>query len=87
MGLEPFAMLIQSSSPIIVRVIEQPAESTSVSDILIGALGLTGVLMLAAAVLGLLLGGALVGIKLLRARYNLEPVPDSESMRVTPTRL
>jgi len=84
MGL---VMLIQSSSPIIVRVIEQPAESTSVSDILIGALGLTGVLMLAAAGLGLLLGGALVGIKLLRARYNLEPVPDSESMRVTPTRL
>ena len=80
-------MLIQSSSPIIVRVIEHPAESTSVSDLLIGALGLTSVLMLAAAGLGLLLGGALVGIKLLRARYNLEPVPDSESMRVTPTRL
>ncbi len=87
MGLGPFAMLIQPSSPIIVRVIEQPAESTSVSDLLIGALGLTGVLMLAAAGLGLLLGGVLVGIKLLRARYNLEPVPDSESMRVTPTRL
>ncbi|MCA1560294.1 MAG: hypothetical protein LC804_08525 [Acidobacteria bacterium] len=84
MGL---VMLLIQSSPIMVRVIEQPAESTSVSDILIGALGLTGVLLLAAAVLGVLLGGVLVGIKLVRARYNLEAVPDSESMRVTPTRM
>jgi hypothetical protein len=35
-------------------------------------------------VLGAILGGAMIGIKLFRARYNLEPVPDSESLRVTP---
>jgi uncharacterized protein YacL len=86
-GLDGTLTMLVQSSPIMVRVVEQQVESTSVSDILIGALGLTGALLLAAAVLGLLLGGVLVGIKLLRARYNLEPVPDSEAMRVTPTRL
>jgi hypothetical protein len=27
----------------------------------------------------------LIGIKKLRARYGVEPVPDSESLRVTPS--
>ena len=76
---------MQQASPIIVSVVEQPAQSTTVADVLIGALGLTGALLLAAALLGLTLGGILIGIKLLRARYNLEPIPDSEALRVTPT--
>jgi hypothetical protein len=75
---------MQSPNPIMVRVIEQPVESTTIADVLIGALGLTGALLGAAAVLGALLGGVLIGIKLLRARYNLEPIPDSEALRVTP---
>ena len=73
------------STPIIVRVLEEPVESTGVSDILIGALGLTGVMLLAALLLGALLGGILIGLKRLRARYNLEPIPDSEALRVTPS--
>ena len=76
---------MQSAQPIVVRVIEEPVKSTGVSDILIGALGLTGVMLLAALLLGLLLGGILIGIKKLRAKYDLEPVPDSESLRVTPS--
>jgi hypothetical protein len=67
-----------------VRVVEPAVETTGVADILIGALGLTGVMLLAAIVLGALLGGLLIGVKKLRARYNLEPVPDSEALRVTP---
>jgi hypothetical protein len=69
---------------VIVRVAEQPVESTSVTDLLIGAIGLTGVLLLAAVVLGVVLGGALIGFKLLRAKYNLEPASDRDSLRVTP---
>jgi hypothetical protein len=76
---------VQQASPIIVSVVEQPTQGTTVADVLIGALGLTSALLLAAAVLGLALGGILIGIKLLRARYNLEPIPDSEALRVTPT--
>jgi hypothetical protein len=75
----------QSAQPIVVHVLEEPVKSTGVADILIGALGLTGALLFAALLLGLLLGGILIGIKKLRARYGLEPVPDSESLRVTPS--
>ena len=76
---------MQQPQPIIVSVVEEPVETTTVSDVLIGSLGLTGVLLLTALVLGAALGGILIGIKLLRARYNLEPIPDSEALRVVPT--
>lgn len=76
-------MVIQAAQPIVVRVVETPAESTTLADVLIGALGLTGALLLVAALCGALLGGILIGVKLLRARYNLEPTPDSEAMRIT----
>jgi len=76
---------VQSAQPIIVRVIEEPVESTGVADILVGALGLTGVMLFAALLLGAILGGILIAIKRFRAKYNLEPVPDSEALRVTPS--
>ena len=75
---------MQPTDPIIVRVVQEPIKSTSVVDVLVGAMGLTGALILAAILLGLLLGGILIGFKLLRARYNLEPVTDSEAFRITP---
>jgi hypothetical protein len=65
--------------------VEEPVKSTGIADILIGALGLTGVMLLAALLLGAMLGGILIGLKRLRAKYNLEPVPDSEALRVTPS--
>jgi hypothetical protein len=40
-------------------------------------------MLLAALLLGVALGGVLIGFKLLRARFNLEP-PDQGSLRVTP---
>jgi hypothetical protein len=75
---------MQPSDSIIVRVVEEPVEQTTIVDVLVGALGLTTALLLAAVILGALLGGVLIGVKLFRARYNLEPVPDSEALRVTP---
>ena len=74
----------QQPNPIIVRVVETPVESTSIPDILVGALGLTAVLLLSAAILGALLGGLLIGYKMLRAKLNLEPAPDRDALRVTP---
>jgi hypothetical protein len=76
--------VLQPSNPIIVRVVEEPVESTTIVDVLVGALGLTSALLLAAILLGALLGGILIAVKVLRARYNLEPVPDSVALRVTP---
>ncbi len=70
-------------SPIIVHVVEPPVESTTLGDVILGALGLTGVLLLCAILLGAVLGGILIGVKLLRARYHLEPTPDSEALKIT----
>jgi uncharacterized protein YneF (UPF0154 family) len=64
-------------NPIIVKVVQQPIESTTVADVLIGAIGLTGMLVLVAALLGGLFGGLLIGVKLLRRRLNIEP-PESD---------
>lgn len=77
--------MLQTSDPIVVQVLEEPVKSTGVGDVILGALGLTGVLLLAALIFGALLGGALIWIKRLRAKYNLEPIPDSEALRVTPS--
>jgi hypothetical protein len=76
---------VQPAQPIVVRVLEEPVKSTGVADVIVGALGLTGVMLLAALLLGAFLGAILIGIKKLRARYGVEHVPDSEAMRVTPS--
>ncbi|MEO7270898.1 MAG: hypothetical protein ABI211_02720 [Vicinamibacterales bacterium] len=80
-----FALLQQPVNPIIVRIPETPpVESTSIPDILLGAMGLTGVLLLSALVLGVVLGGVLIGFKLLRARMDLDQPADRDALRVTP---
>jgi hypothetical protein len=76
--------VLQQPAPIIVELIKEPEKSTTIVDVLVGSLGLTTVLLLAAVVLGAVLGGILIGVKLLRARFNLEPAPDGESLRITP---
>ena len=78
-------MLYALQQSVIVRVVEPPVEPTTVADVLIGAIGLTGALIVGALLLGALFGGILIGIKKVRAKYNLEPVPDSEALRITPT--
>ena len=76
---------MQSAQPIVVRVFEEPVESIGVADVLIGALGLTAVMLLAALLLGALLGGILIGVKKLRVTYDLDPGPNPDAMRVTPS--
>jgi hypothetical protein len=76
-------MLLQSAQPIVVQVVEQPVHHTSIADVIINAIGLTGLLLVTAALLGAVLGGILIAIKLLRARYNLEAVSDSDALHIT----
>jgi hypothetical protein len=66
-----------------VQVVEQPVQETTVADVLLGAIGLTGALVLGAVVLGALFGAILIGLKKTREKYNLEPVPDSEALKIT----
>ena len=54
--------------PHIVQVIEEPARELTVVDVLVGALGVTGVMFLVAVVAGLALGGLLVWIQKKRGR-------------------
>jgi len=69
-------MMIQAQ-PIIVHVVQPATESTTVADVLIGAFGLTGLLVLLAVLLGGVFGGILIGIKVLRRRMDIEPEPDA----------
>jgi len=66
-----------------VQVVEQPVQETTVADVLLGAIGLTGALVLGAVILGALFGAILIGLKKAREKYNLEPVPDSEALKIT----
>ena len=50
------------------------------------AVAVSAPIFLAAALLGGLLGAILIGIKLLRARYDIESIPDFDALRVTPHR-
>jgi uncharacterized protein YneF (UPF0154 family) len=68
-------------NPIVVQVVQQPIESTTVADVLVGAIGLTGMLILVAVLLGGLFGGLLIGVKLLRRRLNTE-APESDIIRL-----
>ncbi len=45
------------TSPIIVKVITPPHDPTGISDVIIGAIGLTGFIVLLAIVLGLIMAG------------------------------
>lgn len=51
-----------------VHVVEQPVESTSLADVLIGSFGLIGVMLIVALLLGLVLGGILIAFRHLRER-------------------
>lgn len=46
--------------PTIVQIVQEPARETTVVDVLMGAIGITGVMFLVAVVAGLVLGGLLV---------------------------
>ena len=73
-----------SQDPIIVRVVEQPVHETSLSDVILGSLGLVGVLLIAALLFGAVLGGLLIGYKRLRAKDGIDADRDGETLRVTP---
>jgi hypothetical protein len=77
--------LQQANQPIMVRVVEQPVRETTIADVIFGSIGLVGVMLLAALLLGLLLGGGLILVKRLTARDGLDARHDAENLRVTPT--
>jgi hypothetical protein len=78
-GVQSFSMLQQPSAPVVVRILEEPARETTVVDVLIGAIGLTGVLVVIAVICGAALGGLFVLYRKIQARrrpYTPEPGED-----------
>lgn len=65
-----------------VHVVQEPVDQTTAADVLLGAIGLTGVLIVGALLLGALFGALLIGVKKMREQYNLESVPDSEALKI-----
>jgi hypothetical protein len=47
-------------SPVIVTLVDRPSDQTSFADVIIGAFGITGVLVLVAAALGTIMAVGLV---------------------------
>lgn len=75
-------MTLQQPDPIIVHVVQEPVHSTTVADVLLGAIGLTGVLVLAAVLLGALLGAALIGLKTWRHHLNPDGPADPDTIHI-----
>jgi len=60
----------QPQEPILVTIIEEPVRETTVVDVLIGAIGLTGALLLAALLLGAVFGGLFILYRKYSARHT-----------------
>ena len=72
------------SSPIVVRVVEEPLRGFGLGDVLIRAIGLTGALTLGAVLCGLLLAGLFIGYQKLKVRWSPElPASDTQLLGLT----
>ena len=67
-----FQAVQQPSSPIVVDVIKQPPITPEIgmADVVLGAVGLTGLIMIAALIAGLLIGLGFVFFKKMRERSD-----------------
>jgi hypothetical protein len=67
----------QPADPVIVKIIEPPSDVEGLADVLLGALGLTGIFVLAAVLLALLMAGVLFWF---RFKWG-DPYPAASSQR------
>jgi len=77
--------VLQAQPPVIVRVVDQPVHQTSITDLLFGSIATVAILLLIAAALGLVLGGAIILFKRLRHRDGIDPEDKAGSLRITPS--
>jgi hypothetical protein len=70
----------QPDTPIIVKVIEVP--SYTLGDVVLAAVGIAGVLLLGAIVLGLVLGLGFIGFRLRRRRQQSSDATDHQTLHL-----
>jgi hypothetical protein len=69
----------------IVQVVEQPSREISVADILLGSVGIVGLALVAAAVVGVIAGGLLILFKRFRPGNHLNGQDADETvLRLNP---
>jgi hypothetical protein len=56
-------MLFEPMTPVVVRVIEAPTRETTVADILLGAVGFVGAVLLGAVLVGVLAGAIFIAVR------------------------
>jgi Na+/H+-dicarboxylate symporter len=74
-----------ASTPIIVKVVEE-SEITGLGNVMMKAVGLTGVIAIGALVFGLVLAALIIGYR--KLRLHLEPEdepPQTQPLGLTPT--
>jgi len=69
----------QPVTPVIIKVVPAPTPEVGVVDILVGSLGLTGLIVVASLVLGLVVGGGLI----VYSRWRITNRPDNEETGAT----
>ena len=78
-----FAQQAQPLTPLIVKVVERPAKEISVADILVGSVGIIGLFLLGAALLGLAMGGVFILFRRWRDGRDDGATPDENPFHLT----
>jgi hypothetical protein len=72
------------STPIIVKIVEGN-EISGLGDVMLEAIGVTGVIALGAALFGIGLAGLIIGYRTLNARLHPDEEPQLQPLGLTPT--
>jgi Na+/H+-dicarboxylate symporter len=72
------------STPIIVKIVEEN-EISGLGDVMLEAIGLTGVLAVGAALFGLVLAVIIIGYRKINARLHPEEDAQTQPLGLTPT--
>lgn len=76
---------VPPSTPIVVRVVEEPLRGFGLGDVLLSAIGISGVIFLGALLLGLVLGGLFIWVQKLRSRGRPDETSfEAQHLRLTP---
>ena len=79
------ALQAQPVTPVIIRVVAAPAKEISVADILLGSVGITGLFLIGAALLGFVLGALFILLRRWRdAHGTSEPAESAFHLTVPP---
>jgi hypothetical protein len=74
-------VILQPVTPVVVKVVDAPSRETSVADILVGAFGLVGFVLLAAALIGLAAGALFFQFR--RVRQGGGATDDSAALNLS----